>query len=85
MTLDNTAQSIELQIFLKDFDFWESIAATGYLVGSYPIVARQFTDGLLQVSVPANATAANRTDNVLIKYYKGGTPTTISIQINQYA
>jgi hypothetical protein len=85
MTLDNTAQSIELQIFLKDFDLWRSKAAVGYLFGTYSSGGNQYKDGLLNVSVPANTTGVNRTDNVLIEYYKGVASTIISIQINQYA
>lgn len=85
MTLDNTAQSIELQIFLKDNDLWRAKNAVGYLVGSYPFGTNFYKDGLLNISVPANATAANRTDNVIIEYFKGATSFEILIQINQYA
>jgi hypothetical protein len=85
MTLDNTAQSIELQIFLKDFDLWRSKAAVGYLFGTYTSGGNVYKDGLLNVAVPANTTGVNRTDNVLIEYYKGAASTIISIQINQYA
>lgn len=84
MTLDNTAQNIELQIFLKDFDLWRSKLATGFLNGTY-FKANTYKDGLLNVSVPANTSGLNRTDNVLVEYYKGAVSTTISIQINQYA
>ena len=85
MTLDNTAQEIELQIFLKDFDLWRSKVAVGYLFGTYTSGGNQYKDGLLNVAVPANTTGVNRTDNVLIEYYKGAASTIISIQINQYA
>ena len=85
MTLDNTAQSIELQIFLKDNDLWRSKTAVGYLNGTYPLTGNQYKDGLLNISVPANATASNRTDYVIIEYFKGATSFEIKIQINQYA
>jgi hypothetical protein len=85
MTLDNTAQSIELQVFLKDFDLWRSKVATGYLVGTYTSGGNVYEDGLLNVSVPANTTGVNRTDNVLLEYFQGAVSTTIQIQINQYA
>jgi len=85
MTLDNTAQSIELQIFLKDNDLWRAKNAVGYLVGSYAFGTNIYKDGLLNISVPANATAANRTDNVIIEYFKGADSFEIKIQINQYA
>jgi len=85
MTLDNTAQSIELQIFLKDNDLWRSKLAAGFLAGTYTSGGNQYKDGLLNISVPANATASNRTDNVIIEYFKGATSFEILIQINQYA
>lgn len=85
MTLDNTAQEIELQIFLKDFDVWRSKVAAGYLFGTYTSGGNQYKDGLLNVSVPANTTGVNRTDNVLLEYYIGAAMTIVSIQINQYA
>jgi hypothetical protein len=85
MTLDNTAQSIELQIFLKDFDLWRSKVAVGYLFGTYTSGGNVYKDGLLNIAVPANASGVNRTDNVLVEFYKGAAPTIISIQINQYA
>jgi hypothetical protein len=85
MTLDNTAQSIELQIFLKDFDLWRSKVAVGYLFGTYTSGGNVYKDGLLNIAVPANASGVNRTDNVLVEFYKGASPTIISIQINQYA
>jgi hypothetical protein len=85
MTLDNTAQSIELQVFIKDFDLWRSKAAAGFLGGTYSSGGNQYKDGLLNVSVPANTTGVNRTDNVLLDYFKGASSIQISIQINQYA
>jgi hypothetical protein len=85
MLLDNTAQEIELQIFLQNFDLWRSKLATGFLVGTYSSGGNQYKDGLLNVAVPANTTGVNRTDNVLVEYFQGAVSTTISIQINQYA
>lgn len=85
MLLDNTAQSIELQIFLKEYDLWRSKVAVGFLAGTYTSGGNQYKDGLLNVSVPANTTGVNRTDNVLVEYYIGATPLVIKIQINQYA
>ena len=85
MTLDNTAQSIELQIFLKDNDLWRAKNATGYLVGSYSYGTNIYKDGLLSIAVPSNVSGVNRTDNVIIEYFKGSTSFEIKIQINQYA
>jgi hypothetical protein len=85
MLLDNTAQEIELQIFLQNFDVWRSKVAVGYLFGTYSSGGNQYKDGLLNVAVPANTTGVNRTDDVLLEYYMGAVPTIIRIQINQYA
>lgn len=85
MTLDNTAQAIELQIFLKDFDLWRSKVAVGYLFGTYTSGGNVYKDGLLNVAVPVNTSGVNRTDNVLIEFYKGASLTIVQIQINQYA
>ncbi len=85
LILDNTAQEIQVQIYLNDNDLWRSKTAIGFLNGTYPLTGNQYKDGLLTVSVPANATAADRTDNVLIEYFKGAVSTTIQIQVNQNA
>ena len=85
MTLDNTAQQIELQVFLKEYDLWSSKVAAGFLFGTYTSGGNVYEDGLLNVAVPANTTGVNRTDNVLLEYFQGAVSTTIGIQINQYA
>ena len=85
LVLDNTAQEIQVQIYLNDNDLWRSKVATGFLVGTYTSGGNVYKDGLLTVSVPANATAADRTDNILIEYYKGAVSTTIQIPVNQNA
>jgi hypothetical protein len=85
IVLDNTAQEIELQVFLNQSDLWRSKVATGFLSGTYTSGGNVYKDGLLTVSVPANATAADRTDNILIEYFQGGVSTTIQIPVNQNA
>jgi hypothetical protein len=85
IVLDNTAQEIELQVFLNQSDLWRSKVAAGFLVGTYTSGGNVYKDGLLIVSVPANATAADRTDNILIEYFKGAVSTTIQIPVLQYA
>jgi hypothetical protein len=85
LILDNTAQEIQVQIYLNDNDLWRAKNAIGYLVGSYAFGTNFYKDGLLTVSVPANATAAERTDNVLIEYFKGATSLTIQIPFIQNA
>jgi hypothetical protein len=64
---------------------WRSKAAVGYLFGTYTSGGNVYKDGLLNVSVPANTTAADRTDNILIEYYIGGTSTIIQIPVFQNA
>jgi hypothetical protein len=85
LVIDNTAQEIELQVFLNDNDFWESKAAAGFLGGTYSSGGNQYKDGLLNVSVPANTTGVNRTDNVLLDYFKGASSIQISIPVLQNA
>lgn len=85
IALNNTAQELELQIYLNDNDLWRSKVATGFLVGTYTSGGNVYKDGLLIVSVPANATGIDRADNVLIEYFKAGVSTTISINIFQNA
>jgi hypothetical protein len=85
MTLDNTAQNIELQLFIKDYDAWRTKVAAGFLFGTYSSGGNQYKDGLLNVNVPANTSGVDRTDNVLIEYYKGSTLTIIQIPVFQNA
>lgn len=83
--VDNTAQVIEIQVYLKDNDLWRSKTAVGFLSGAYPLTGNQYKDGLLTVSISANATAADRQDNILIEYFIGATSFDFSIPVNQYA
>ena len=85
LVIDNTAQDIEVQVFLNDNDLWRSKVAAGFLAGTYTSGGNVYKDGLLTVSVPANATAADRTDNILIEYFKGAVSTTIQIPVFQNA
>jgi len=85
VNIDNTAQRIELQIFLKDNDLWRGKNAVGFLVGSYTFGVNTYKDGLLIVDVPSNGTAANRSDYVIVEYFKGADSFEIKIKINQYA
>jgi hypothetical protein len=85
LILDNTAQEIQVQIYLNDNDLWRSKLAAGFLAGTYTSGGNVYKDGLLNVAVPANTTAADRTDNILIEYYIGGTSTIIQIPVLQNA
>ena len=85
LNLDNTAQEIEAQIFLKDNDLWRAKNAIGFLAATYPFGANFYKDGLLTVSVPANATGLERQDGILIEFYKGGISFTFTIPVTQNA
>ena len=85
LVIDNTAQDIEVQVFLNQSDLWRSKAAAGFLLGTYTSGGNVYKDGLLNISIPANATAADRTDNILIEYFKGAVSTTIQIPVFQNA
>jgi hypothetical protein len=85
LVINNTAQEIEVQVFLNQSDLWRSKVAAGFLAGTYTSGGNVYKDGLLTVSIPANATAADRTDNILIEYFKGAVSTTIQIPVLQYA
>jgi hypothetical protein len=84
LIIDNTAQDIEVQVFLNDSDFWNAKASFGFLAGSY-FQDDTFEDGLLDVSVPANATAADRSGNIVIEFTQNGVDRSIQIPVYQYA
>jgi hypothetical protein len=84
LVINNTEQEIEVQVFLNDDDFWNAKASFGFLAGSY-FQDDTFQDGLLIVSVPANATAADRTGNIVIEFTKDGVDRSIQIPVLQYA
>jgi hypothetical protein len=85
IALDNKAQEVEVQVFLNDYDLWRSKVAAGFLAGTYSSGGNQFKDGLLNVSVPANTTGLDRSDSILIEYFKGVVSTTIQIPVFQNA
>lgn len=84
LVIDNTAQDIEVQVFLNDNDYWEAKASFGFLTGSY-YQNDTFQDAILNVSVPANATAADRSGNINIQFYKDGVGKSIQIPVFQNA
>ena len=71
LNVDNTAQTIELQFYLKDNDLWRSKIAVGFLLGTYTSGGNKYSDGLMTVSIPANTTGSARQDAILVEYYKG--------------
>ena len=84
LVINNTAQEIEVQVFLNDDDFWNAKASFGFLAGSY-FQDDTFQDGLLNVSVPANGTATDRSGNIVIEFTKDGVDRSIQIPVLQYA
>jgi hypothetical protein len=84
LVINNTAQDVQVQVFLNDSDFWNAKASFGFLAGSY-FQDDTFKDGLLEVSIPANATAADRTGNIVIEFTRDGVDRSIQIPVLQYA
>jgi hypothetical protein len=84
LALDNTEQEIEIQVYLNDSDFWNAKASFGFLAGSY-FQDDTFQDGILNVSVPANATAADRSGNIIIEFTQNGVDRSIQIPVFQNA
>lgn len=85
LNVDNTAQTIELQFYLKDNDLWRSKIAVGFLLGTYTSGGNKYSDGLMTVSIPANTTGSARQDAILVEYYKGSDSFTHEIPVLQDA
>jgi hypothetical protein len=83
LTVDNTAQEVELIIYRNNYDTFDVKLSTDFL--SYPITTGNDTDILLNVTIPANATAADRSDFVILEYFKNGVGTIIQIPVLQNA
>ena len=84
LVLDNTAQEVELQIFLNQSDYWQAKTATGFLTGAY-FKDKTYLDGILNVSVPENTTGVERSGSVVIEYYKDEIGKSIQIPVFQNA
>jgi hypothetical protein len=84
LVINNTAQEIELQVFLNDNDYWQAKNSFGFLAGSY-YRDDTFEDAILDVSVLANGTAADRSGNIVIEFYKDGVGKSIQIPVLQNA
>jgi hypothetical protein len=85
LVINNTAQEVQVQVFLNQSDLWRSKLATGFLAGTYTSGGNQYKDGLLEIAVPANTSGVDRTDNILIEYFIGAVSRTIEIPVLQYA
>lgn len=84
LVIDNTAQDIQVQVFLNDNDYWQAKNSFGFLAGSY-YRDDTFQDAILDVSVLANGTGADRTGNIVIEFYKDGVGKSIQIPVLQNA
>ena len=83
LQVDNTAQVVQYIIYLNNYDTFDVKLSTDFL--SYTLSTDNDTDILLDVTIPANATAADRLDAVFLEYFKGGVSTIINLPVLQYA
>jgi hypothetical protein len=83
LQVDNTAQEVQYIIYLNNYDTFDVKLSTDFL--SYTLSTDNDADILLNVTIPANATAANRGDFIILDYYKNGVSTIIQIPVLQYA
>jgi len=83
LSVDNTAQVVQFLIYKIDYDTFDTVASGGFL--SYALTADNITDLVLDVTIPANATALDREDSIALQYYKNGALTEIKIDVLQYA
>lgn len=83
LEVDNTAQEVQYIIYLNNYDTFDVKLSSDFL--SYTVSTDNDTDILLDVTIPANATALDRTDAVFLEYFKGGVSTIITLPVLQYA
>jgi hypothetical protein len=83
LRVDNTAQEVQYIIYLNDYDTFDVKLSSDFL--SYTLSTDNDADILLDVTIPANATAADRLDAVFLEYFKGGVSTIINLPVLQYA
>jgi hypothetical protein len=83
LQVDNTAQEIQYIIYLNNYDTFDVKLSIDFLI--YSVTTGHTGDILLNVTIPANTTAADRTDAVNLEYFKGGVGTIITLPVLQYA
>jgi hypothetical protein len=83
LIVDNTAQVVQFIIYINNYDTFDVKLSTDFL--SYPLTTDNDTDILLEVTIPVNATAADRNDIVILEYFENGVGTIIQIPVLQYA
>jgi hypothetical protein len=83
LQVDNTAQVVQFIIYRNNYDTFDVKLSTDFL--SYTLSTDNDADILLDVTIPANATAADRSDFVILEYFENGVGTIIEIPVIQYA
>jgi len=83
LQVDNTAQEVQFIIYKNNYDTFDVKLSTDFL--SYTLSTDNDADILLDVTIPANATAADRNDVVVLEYFENGVGTIIQIPVLQYA
>jgi len=83
LQVDNTAQVVQFIIYKNNYDTFDIKLSTDFL--SYPLTTDNDADILLEVTIPVNATAADRNDIVILEYFENGVGTIIQIPVLQYA
>jgi hypothetical protein len=83
LQVDNTAQEVQYIIYRNNYDTFDVKLSSDFL--SYTLSTDNDTDILLDVTIPANATSADRIDAVFLEYFKDGIGTIITLPVLQYA
>jgi hypothetical protein len=83
LQVDNTAQKVQFIIYINNYNTFDVKSSTGFL--TYTTSTDNDADILLDVTIPANATAADRVDAILLEYFIEGVKTNIEIPVLQYA
>jgi hypothetical protein len=83
LQVDNTAQEVQFIIYKNNYDTFDVKLSTDFL--SYTLSTDNDADILLDVTIPANTTAADRSDVVILEYFENGVGTIIQIPVLQYA
>ena len=83
LQVDNTAQEVQFIIYKNNYDTFDVKLSTDFL--SYTLSTDNDADILLDVTIPANATAADRSDVIVLEYFENGGGTIIQIPVLQYA
>lgn len=83
LSVDRTAQVVQFLIYKIDYDSFDVKLSSSFL--SYALTTDNDTDVVLNVTIPANATATDRQDAIELEYFKGGISTIVQIPVYQYA